>query len=104
MISGLDIICYIDIVILQVNFIYFFYFWLNGDMVVVIQVNDLGVYILIVIDNNGCSGVDIFLLVYFDSLQFQIDGFLIFCFGDFIMLSVNIGMEFYLWFIGDIMV
>ena len=101
MISGPDTICYTDTATLQVDPIYLSYLWSNGDTVAAIQVNDPGAYILTVTDNNGCSGVDTFLLAHFDSLQLQIDGPLIFCPGDSTTLSANAGMESYLWSTGD---
>lgn len=77
--------------------IYEIYSWLNMVSMNGIIVFELGVYIVMVVDEFGCMGmviIDVVVLLFF---EFLIVGMFDYCIGDSIMLNGGNGYVFYQW-------
>lgn len=96
-IGGFVFFCLGGFVMLNVGVDYVVYEWLIGSGVFFIEVDQEGLYILIVIDDNGCINIVSFQVLQQEELSLVILGLLQFCLGIEIQFSVGVGYMVYEW-------
>lgn len=96
--------CFGLIMILNVGNGFNIYLWFMGESIMSIMVDELGIYMLNVMDVGGCEGEVIVEVIENLLLILMISGDFDYCVGFFMQISVNLGYISYEWSIGVLMV